>query len=202
MEFLKKLPRTAVISPDGEQFSYEDRSGQMFSGYRVDISEPGSETVTCNVSGELLERAMDKTGKLDRTRALHLFPQVRNLLARHAESKKISFSANFKQAHYQYQEFTGKVTKEYKVVVSDRKHASKTFTGADRTETMNRALAWMERLPEGNLELTQEEKRESKRTLVSKDHYEGRKNLTNVEVELHLEYLTKVEGWLVLPAGM
>lgn len=202
MEFLKRLPRTAVISPDGEQFSYEDRSGQMFSGYRINISEPGSETVICNVSGELLERAMDKTGKLDRHRVLHLFPQVKNLFARHPESKKISFSANIKQAHYQYHEFTGKTEKQYKVVVFGDKGVSKTFTGINRSATMSKALSWMETLPAATLQLTQEEKRESKRTLVSKDRYEGRKNLTNVEVELHLEYLTNVEGWLVLPESM
>lgn len=201
MEFLKKLPRTAVISADGDQFSYEDRSGQMFSGYRVTHREPSSETVTCNISGEMLERVMDPNSKLNRSKVIHLIPQARNLLSRHPQAQKISFTATLKNANYQFHEATGKVEKLYKATVFDDNYSSTIFTGPDRKETMGRALAWMENLEEATIALTVDEKRDVKRTLVSKDHYEGRKNLSNVEVELHLEYLTSVEGWLVLPAS-
>lgn len=202
MEFLTKLPRTAVISADGDQFSYEDRSGQMFSGYRVTQREPGSETATCNISGELLERVMDDNGNLNRSKVLHIIPQARNLLSRHPQAQKISFTATLKHAHYQFQETTGETKKLYKATVFDDNYASRAFTGTDRKETMSEALAWMEQFEEATITLTQTVKRDIKRTLVSKNDYEGRKNLSNVEIELHLEYFTEVDGWLVLPENV
>jgi hypothetical protein len=202
MEFLKKLPSSAVVSPDGEQFSFDDGDGRQRHGYRMNITEPGRETVICNVPGTLLERALDRNGELDTHRAIHLFPEVAKLLARHEQSQKISFTAHIKQAHYQYQEDTGKVEQTCKVVVYDKRNTSKTFSGTDRQATLNKALAWMENLDEATLHIKVETKPVLTRKLVSKDHYEGRKNLTHVEVELHLEYLTEVNGWIVLPVGM
>ena len=202
MEFLDKLPRTAVMSPDGDRFSYTDRGGQEFSGFRVTLRRPGSETVTCNVSGEQLERVTDSNGNLNRSKVIHLFPQARSLLARHSQAQRISFSATLKHANYQFQEVTGKSEKRYKATVFDNNYGSRVFTGTDRKETMDRALTWMEQYEEATIALTSSQKQEVKRTLVSKDHYEGRKNLTNVEVELHLEYLTIVETWLVIPEGV
>jgi hypothetical protein len=203
MEFLKKLPPTAVISSDGEQFSFVDKNtGKPRNGYRVNISEPGSETVICNVTGELLERAMDNAGNLDKKRVILFFPEAKRLLSRHPESQKTSFSATFKQAHYQFQEPTGEIQTHCKVVVFDKRRKSKTFNGQDRTETLEKAVAWMQQFEEATLEISVSTKPVMKRTQIVKDNYEGRKHLTHVEVELHLEYLTEVDGWLLLPEGM
>lgn len=201
MEFIRELPAAAVLSADGEQFSIKDHEGRQRHGYHVSISEPGHETVICNVSGELLERALGHDATLNSERAIHLFPEASKLFARHPESRKLSFTAHVKAAHYQYLENTGQTERHCKVVVHG-KHTSKSFTGSDRDETLKKALGWMENLDEATLHIKVEDKPITTRRTVIKEVYAGRKNLTHVEVELHLEYLTEVDGWIVLPPGI
>jgi hypothetical protein len=202
MEFIKELPLDAAASSNGDHYSFIDSDGNQRNAYQMRFAEPGHETVTCNITGALLERALDNTGELDKSRVIHFFPEAAKLLARHENSQKISFTAHVKAAHYHYSEPTGKITRRYDVEVWDGKNSYQTFSIEDRQDALNKALAWMEKFDNPTLHMTTKSKAEMKRTSIEKTQYEGRKNLSHVEVELHLEYLTHVDGWIVLPLGM
>ena len=202
MEFIRKLPLDAAKSSNGDHYSFVDSEGNQRNAYQMRFAEPGHETVTCNITGAQLERALDKSGELDKSRVIHFFPEAATLLARHENSQKISFTSQVKAAHYQYSEPTGKVTRRYDVEVWDGQSSYQTFSGDDRQDVLNKALAWMEKFDNPTLHMTTKSKAETKRISVVKERYEGRKNLSHVEVELHLEYLTHVDGWIVLPVGM
>lgn len=201
MEFLKKLPGTAMPHAGGDHYSFRDNDGNQRNAYRCKLSEPGSETVTCRVTGEQYERFLSE-GYLDKERVIHFSPDARKLFAKHDKEQKLSFTVQLVKAVYQSSELTGTGDKYFEAEVWNGSNKYENFRGTDRGKVLAEALAWMDRFENSVLTLKTKKSRNRTHVLIEKDTYEGRKSLSHVEIELTVQYLIKNDGWVVLPVGM
>lgn len=201
MEFLKKLPGTAMPHAGGDHYSFRDADGNNRNAYRCNMSEPGSETVTCRVTGEQYERFLSE-GSLNKERVIHFSPDARKLFAKHDKEQKLSFTVQFVKAVYQSSVPTEVEAKYYKAEVWNGSNRYENFFGPDRAQVLAEATAWMDRFDNSVLTLKTKKSRNRTHVLIEKTTYEGRKNLSHVEIELTVQYLIKNDGWVVLPVGM
>lgn len=201
MEFLKKLPGTAMPHAGGDHYSFRDNDGNQRNAYRCKLSEPGSETITCRVTGEQYERFL-KEGSLDKERVINFFPDARKLFSKHDKEQKLSFTVQLVKAVYQSSELTGTEDKYFEAEVWNGSNKYETFRGKDRSQVLANATAYMDRFENSVLTLKTKKTKNLARTVVEKTTYEGRKNLSYVEIELTVQYLIKNDGWVVLPVGM
>lgn len=201
LEFRKELPASAIPHEGGGHYSFRDNDGKIRHAYPMKRSEPDSESVTCRVNADQYERYLIE-GTLDKERVIHFSPEARKLFAKHADSQKVSFTVQFVKAVYQFSKLAGTEYKYYEAEVWNGSDRYETFRGIDRAEVLGKATSWMDRFDNSTLTLTAKKKLNHSTTLVEKKAYEGRKNLSHVEIELNLEYLTRNDGWVVLPVGM
>lgn len=201
MEFRKTLPGTSMPHAGGDHYSFRDNDGNYRNAYRCKLSEPGSETVTCRVSGEQYERFLTE-GSLNKERVIHFSPEARKLFAKHDKEQKLSFTVQLVKAVYQSSEPTGTEAKYFEAEVWNGSNKYETFRGKDRSQVLASATAYMDKFENSVLTLRTKKTKNLTRTITEKTDYEGRKNLSHVEVELTVQYLVKSDGWVVLPVGM
>lgn len=200
MEFRTQLPATAVPHANGSHYTFRDTDGKMRNAYPMKRREAGSDSVIFRVNAEQYERFLSE-GMLDRQRVISFSPEVRKLFAKHSNEQKISFTVQFVKAVYQSALASNTESITYEVEVWNGKDSYRTFRGDNRMHVLTEALAYMDKFDKASLTLKTKKKPVFSNTLVEKGTYEGRKYLSYVELELTLEYLTKNEGWVVLPAG-
>jgi hypothetical protein len=200
LEFRKKLPAFAMPYEGGDHYSFRDSDGQIRHAYPMKKYGQGSESVTCRLNADQYERFLIE-GTLNKERVIHFSPEARKLFAKHSDAHKVSFTAQFVKAVYQSSTIDGTESKTYEVEVWNGTNNYRTFHGIDRMKVLADAIAWMDKFENSSLTLRTKKKTNRTNTLIEKNSYEGRKNLSHVEIELTLQFITTDDGWVILPAG-
>lgn len=203
MDFRKYPPAGSVLSPEGDELIFTDREGNKRYGYFTKVKKSVSTSTYLNITGQEYERLLSDTGdgSLDAGKFLAQARRAKHFMEQHANAEKISLIVEFKSANYRHMVEKARTTTSWKATVRAGQDV-KTFTGINREDVMKEAIEFMKDSDNATLaieKVTKDKPDTIRTTLLT---YAGVSNLSHVEIEATVAYLTESPGWIIFPVGV